>query len=220
MSEMIQIIPAILSTIESDFGRDIKKCNDSGLLQGGWVHIDFMDNLFVPNKSIMPEVTAKYGTGLKKEAHLMVKSPLDWLNQTADAGFERIFIHLEAEQVSSCLDKIKEESLETGLAINPETPIEQLAPFLSQIDRVLLMGINPGFQGREFMPEVVDKIKETARLRSENNSAFKIGVDGGVKDANAKELVLAGADFLVSGSFLLKGDIDANLEKIWEEIKS
>lgn len=215
---MIQIIPAILSTTESDFGSDIKRCNDSGLLQSGWVHIDFMDNLFVPNQSITPEATGKYETKLTKEAHLMVKNPLDWLNQTADAGFKRIFIHIEAEQLAVCLDKIKENRLEVGMVLNPETPIEKLVPFLDKLDRVLLMGIHPGFQGQELLPQVIEKIKQTSHLRAKNNNTFKIGVDGGVRDENSKELILAGADFLVSGSFLLKGDIDANLEKIWEKV--
>ncbi len=218
--EMIQIIPAILSTTEPDFKRDIKRYSDSESLKMGWVHIDFMDNLFVPNRSITPGVTAKYETDLQKEAHLMVLHPLGWIDKLAELGFKRVFFHLEAaDDINECIESINSKGMELGLALNIETPVEKLNPFVDKIDRVLLMSITPGFQGNPFKTEVLEKIKETSRLRSKNKD-LKIGVDGSVKDENAKLLVEAGADFLVVGSFLLKGDIDANLEKIWEKVSS
>lgn len=218
---MIQIIPAILSNKESDFERDIKRYNDSELLQGGWVHIDFMDRKFVPNKSIGLSVVSKHPTQLIKEAHLMVVRPKAWVDKLMRADFQRIFFHLEVEgDIRECISHVKSKGMEVGLALNPETPVNKLKPFMDSLDRVLLMGIHPGFQGQEFLPQVIEKIQEVSYLRAKNNGTFNIGADGGVRDENAKELVDAGADFLVSGSFLLKGDIDANLEKIWEKISS
>ncbi|MBI2596086.1 ribulose-phosphate 3-epimerase [Candidatus Daviesbacteria bacterium] len=217
---MIQIIPAILSTKESDFERDIERYNNSELLWGGWVHIDFMDNLFVPNKSIEPEIVSKYPIKLYKEAHLMVLHPLGWIEKLAEAGFKRVLFHLEAaDDINECIESINSKGMEVGLALNIETPVEKLNPFADKIDKVLLMSITPGFQGNSFKREVLEKIKETSHLRSKNED-LKIGVDGSVKDENAKLLVDAGADFLIVGSFLLKGDINANLEKIWEKVSS
>lgn len=214
---MIQIIPAILSTKEEDFQRDVERYNSSSSFQEGWVHIDFMDNIFVPNLSIGPSVVTKYPINLRKEAHIMVSHPLEWIDKLERVGFERIFFHIEAkDDVEESISQIKSKNIEVGLTLNIETPVEKLEPFVDKIDRVLLMAIVPGFQGQPFKPEVIDKIKETSRLRSKNNSKFLIGLDGAVNDKNARKLVDAGVDYLIVGSFLLKGDIDENLEKIWQ----
>ncbi len=213
---MVQIIPAVLSTKEENFQEDINKIADSTLTAGGWVHIDFMDKVFVPNESIRPSVTAKYPINLKKEAHLMVAHPLDWLDELVKAGFERIIFHIEAkDDTLECIRKIREKGLRVGIAVNHETSLEKLEPFIDQIDLVLLMAIKPGFQGQPFIEESLEKIQ----ILKAKNWPVAIGVDGAVRDANAKQLIKSGVDHLVVGSYLLKGDFDENFEKLWEAIQ-
>lgn len=214
---MVQIIPAVLSTTEEDFVRDISRYQKSSLNEG-WVHIDFADNIFVQNGTIRPSLIAKYPTTLHKEAHLMVSNPLQWIDELVGAGFERVVFHIEAQDVTKCIEYIKAKGLEVGLAIKNETSLDKLEPFMDRIDVVLVMGIVPGFQGQKFIPETINKIKETSRLRSKDNYNFRIGVDGSVRDTNIKEIVQAGADFVIIGSFLLKGNIDENLENLWEKL--
>lgn len=217
---MVQIIPAILATTEGDFARDISRIKQSLSFTEGWVHIDFMDNQFVPNQSIRPSVIFKYPLELHKEAHLMVLHPLEWVDELVEAGFERVIFHIEAkDDLNKCIDKIRNKGLEVGLAIKNETSLEGLEPFIDKLDVILLMGVMPGFQGQEFIPETINKVKETSRLRSKGNYGFRIGVDGAVKDGNIKDIVEAGVDFVTVGSFLLKGDLDENLERLWEVVR-
>lgn len=211
---MVQIIPAILSTKEEDYARDISRYKQSMSFKEGWVHVDFMDNIFVPNKSIEPLITAKYPINLHKEAHPMVARPMEWIDDLASVGFERIIIHIEAEDVSKCIEYIKSKGLEAGLAINNETPVEKLQPFAEKVDMVLVMSIKPGFQGQPFIPEALDKVRN---IKSKN-WPVRVGVDGAVKDDNIKEIVDAGVDFVIVGSYLLEGELDENLEKLWEII--
>lgn len=210
---MIQIIPGILSNTEEDFKRDVLRYEHLNFLKDGWVHIDFMDNIFVPNKSIKPSVVSKYPVFQHKEAHPMVLHPMEWVDPLIKAGFERIIFHIEAEDdIVECIEYIKSKHLEVGLAINYKTPIENLQPFIDKIDVILVMTIVPGFQGQPFIPEALSKVRQIKF----NNWPVKVGVDGAVKDTNAKEIVESGVDFMIAGSYLLEGDIDENLEMLWE----
>ena len=211
---MVQIIPSILSTSEDDYKRDISHYKKSPSLQEGWVHIDFMDNIFVPNKSIKPSVVAKYPISLHKEAHIMVSHPLAWVDNLVMIGFERIIFHIEAgDNIEECIEYIKNKGLEVGLAINNETPIENLQPFVDKIDIVLVMTIVPGFQRQPFIPGALDKVRAIkAKWR------VRVGVDGAVVDTDAKQIVESGVDFMIVGSFLLEGDIEENMEKLWEAL--
>lgn len=214
---MVEIIPAILATSEDGYAEDIKKITGSAFLEDGWVHIDFADNVFVPNKTITPEIVAKYPGNLKKEAHLMVQNPLEWVSELLDEGFKRIIIHIESEGVEEAIQLGKSKGFEVGLAVNLDTPLERLYPFFSTIDLVLVMSIEPGFQGQPFKEESLARIRKVRGVREEHGFRYKIGIDGHVNDGNAKALIDAGADNLVIGSFLVKGDIDENIEKIWEK---
>lgn len=216
---MVQIIPAILDKTPEDFTKHMEQLKNSASFQEGWVHIDFADNIFVPNKTIRPFVIAKYPIDLHKEAHLMVLHPLEWVDDLIKAGFERAIFHIEAEDnIEDCIRSIKTKGLEIGLAINNDTPVAKLEPFASELDAVLVMAIVPGFQGHEFIPATLDRIKETSHLRSKGNFSFRIGVDGAVKNDNIREIVEAGADFVTVGSYLLNGDIDENLGNLWERL--
>ncbi len=215
---MVQIIPAILATSEENYQRDILRYKKAFSFKEGWVHIDFMDNIFVPNKSIGASETAKYSIDLHKEAHLMVQNPLSWIDELAKAGFERVILHIESENIAESIEKAKEKGLEKGLAVKNDTELTKIKPFLDKLDTVLIMGVEPGFQGQEFIPESLNKIKEVSKLREHGGYGFKIEVDGALRDDNIKAVVEAGADFVIVGSYLLKGDIDENLENLWEKI--
>lgn len=205
---MTTIIPAILAKTKEDFQKDLSNLLNSKNLSSGWVHIDFMDNIFVPNKSIEPEDITDIDFGnLKKEAHLMVKEPASWIKRLIDQQFARIIIHVEIATKED-IELIKQQGVEVGLAINPETPIEKLDPFTDDIDTILVMGVHPGFQGQTFIPDTLDRIRQLAL------QGLALEVDGAVKDINAKEIVEAGADILISGSFLIQGNPDENLKKI------
>lgn len=211
---MVQIIPAILATSEEQYKNDLSKLENSSL-RDNWVHIDFADNEFVPNKTIEPEVIKKFPTNFRKEAHLMVTYPKEWIDKLVDADFERTIFHIESDDnILEALEYIKNKGLKIGLAINKESPIAKLEQFVDKIDVILVMTIVPGFQGQPFIPQTLDKVRE---IKSKN-WPVKVGVDGAVHDTNAKEIVESGVDFMIVGSYLLNGDVDENLERIWEVI--
>ena len=193
---MVQIIPAIDVATEEEYRDTLKKIENSGAFKGGWVHVDITDDVFAPWKTISPEVVKKYPTSLKIELHLMVEDP----DHTEIDNFQRVFAHIEAGASGSCI------------AINPETPVSILGDLKPEI--VLVMGVHPGKQGQEFIPDVLEKVREL----KEKNPNLRIGVDGGVTPENAKLIIDAGADYLVVGSHLIEGNIDENLEAFWEKI--
>lgn len=207
-----EIIPAILSKNLQDFQTDLNKLLNSQNLNSGWVHIDFMDNIFVPNKSINPDDLANVDfKNLKKEAHLMVQQPKSWIKRTLELGFKRIIIHIESDRdIASYIELIKNAGAEKVLAINPDTQIDSLIPFVHLIDRILVMGVVPGFKGQAFIPETLHKIREI-KLKG---WPVKISVDGAVKDNNAQAILDAGAESLILGSFLMNGDPDQNLARL------
>lgn len=218
---MVQIIPAVLATSEEQYSADIAKLASSQSLSEGWVHIDFMDNKFVPNLSISPSVSAKYQLAFKKEAHLMVSHPSSpWINDLEKLGFQRIIMHLESDTERWLMDNLRyleDKDIESGLAINPQTQVEKVLPFKNNIDLLLILGVHPGFQKQQFIPETVDKVKKAAQL-FKGKYGPKIAIDGGINNSNVKLLADAGADVLIVGSYLLQGDIDKNLEALWENI--
>ena len=217
MTDMTLIVPAILDKTPDDFKNHIKQLKESATFQEGWIHIDFADNKFVPNETINIEPIKRNPTNLNKEAHLMVAHPLDWIDDLKNTDFKRVVFHFESEdKPDEVINKIKEAGMEVGVAINPETKIEQLESYKDKIDQILVMAIVPGFQGQPFLPETIEKIK-TLKAKA---WPVKISVDGAVRDTNAKDLVDSGVDQLVSGSYLLTGDIDENVEKIWEVINT
>lgn len=231
---MVTIIPAILATNEAEFSKQLDKLKSAPELEGGWVHIDLMDGVLVENKSIGIGELEKIEIPFKKEAHLMVKHPSQLIDQVMAQKFDRIIIHLESESKSETADLAKNQiishlnfiedhglhtsnlGVESGLAINPETDLNDLKLYLNDVNVVQIMGVIPGEQGQSFIDKTIDRVKEVAVMRKELELNFQISVDGGVNDTNARRLMEAGADILVVGSFLQKGDIDENLEKIWE----
>jgi ribulose-phosphate 3-epimerase len=212
---LTQIIPAILAKTEEEYKDAVEKINNTPGLSDGFMHIDFADGDYVDNKTVYWQPIKDYPLNQDKEAHLMVDSPKGFITRLSLLGFKRVIIHLDALEIEHTIEMIKERQMEVGLAINPEVSVEDLKPFLDKIDLVLVMGVHPGFQHHEFIPETLAKIKELAELRGN----FLIAVDGGVKADNAKEIIEAGADNLIIGSHLLEGDIEENLEAFWEALQ-
>lgn len=218
---MTQIIPAILATSEESYKEQIDTINSVAHDLDGWVHIDFMDDIFVQNKSIDLSVITKYPTELKKEAHLMVKNPTTMIWGLIQSGFERIIVHAESEDVTSNIKLIEENGLksngsliEAGIALKLETPLTSTELLMDNIDALLFLSIRPGFQEQEFNPEVLEKIKAAKKLN------IAIEVDGGITPENARMIVDAGVDRLVIGSHLLNGDVKQNLEKFKKALQN
>lgn len=210
---MVQFVPAVLATSEEEYQTKLKKILDSAAFEGGWIQIDFMDNQFVQNQSVGIEVVKKYSISLQREAHLMVVNPAAWAQELLELGWERIVWHIEVgeEEVNRTLQVIGEKA-EKGLALNPETEVEKLLPFLSKIDTILVMSVHPGFGGQKFLMNSLEKVEKIRKLKPE----LKIGIDGGVNEEVIKGVVSAGVDYVVMGSYLLEGDVNENLERIWE----
>lgn len=217
---MVEIIPALLEKNEEDYREMIGKLNQSPELEEGWVHIDFVDGIFAENSTIKPEVVQKYPTNLNLEAHLMVMDPLDWLDKIIEVGFKRVILHVESNDYQKCIEYLKAKNIEVGISLKMTSSLEEVEEILGKIDLVVVMSVEPGFQGQPFLDDSIERIKVIENLRKDKGLSFKIGVDGAVSNKNAKLLMEAGCDNLIIGSYLVKGDISENLEKIWEEINT
>lgn len=218
MKTDIQIIPAILATTEEEYEQKLKKIEVCPELAEGWIQIDLMDNKFVQNSSINPEIVFKYPTSLKRELQLMVEKPWsEWLVKLDLNQSNRIIAPIEVEEIEirEMLATLGGTEIQFGLSLNPETPVKILEEYITGLDTVLIMSVDPGFSGQQFKPEVLGKIKQLKSLRSD----LVIGVDGGISAENVKLIVEAGADYLVIGSHLVDGDITENLEKIWARLR-
>lgn len=206
------IIPSILATTEEEYKNKLAEIESCALLDN-WVQIDLMDNKFVQNQSVGLDTIAKYPTNLNLEAHLMVENPITWIDQLADLNFKRVIFHLEVDKnIDGVIEKIRNKGMEVGLALNPETPVEKLTPFIAKIDLVLILSVHPGFSGQEFILDTINKVGEVEELTG--NNKFLIEVDGGIDERVTVDLVCAGADNLVIGSHLTNGNIFEHFEKI------
>ncbi|PIR66494.1 MAG: ribulose-phosphate 3-epimerase [Parcubacteria group bacterium CG10_big_fil_rev_8_21_14_0_10_36_14] len=205
------VISAILAKTKKEFLYKVKTI----MPYTNFVQIDVMDGIFVPNKTwAETDEIERMKLSVEFEAHLMVKEPELIIEDWAKAGAKRIIFHIEAtKKADECIRQIKKYKKEVGIAINPKTPIKKLKPFLKKINYVLVMGVDPGFSGQKFQPVTLQKIKQIKKLAPK----IKIGVDGGVDQKNAKEIMKAGADFLCAASAIFKSKNIAraieNLEK-------
>jgi ribulose-phosphate 3-epimerase len=197
---MIQIAPSILSADINEIGKAVKMAEEAG---ADLIHIDIMDGHFVPNLTFGPQLVAalREKTSLPLDVHLMVKNPRSFIPLFHGAGADWISIHLEAStHLHKDITLIKEFDRKAGLVLNPATPIHLMNDILIELDFVLLMTVNPGWGGQEFIDFCHSKISKLKSWIKGQNLTIPIEVDGGVKLENMEELIKDGADILVSGS--------------------
>lgn len=203
MDRKIKIAPSILAADFGNLAEEVKKVEKAG---AELLHIDVMDGHFVPNITIGPLIVKalKKRTELPLDVHLMIEDPQKFIPAFADAGSDIISVHVEALNNSKLKDavlQIKSFGVKAGVALNPPTPLSAIENILRDVDMVVVMSVNPGFAGQEFIPEVLPKIAE---LRKKISGDIEIEVDGGINDRNGKEVIKAGADILVAGTYVFK----------------
>jgi len=211
----IKISASILSADFSQLGNEIKDLEKAG---ADLIHIDVMDGHFVPNITIGPEVIHKLRkyTSLPFDVHLMISPVNNFIKNFAEAGADIITIHPEAtDNLISSIEKIKSYNKKIGISLNPETSVDEVLPVLNLIDLVLVMSVNPGFEGQKFIENTLNKVKLLRQEIDNKKLNIQIEIDGGINFENSKKVIQAGVNILVSGTTIFKengGNLKKNIQ--------
>ena len=212
---MIELAPSILASDFAHLAEQVRSATEGGATL---IHVDVMDGHFVPNITIGPPVvkSLRKATQLPLDCHLMIENPDRYITDFAEAGADWISVHQEVcHHLDRTLHHIKDHDCLAGVVINPATPVETLTEVLDFVDYVLVMSVNPGFGGQQFIPAALHKIRRLSEMRAARRASFKIEVDGGVALDTVAEIVRAGAEVLVAGSAVFgKGDPKDNAQTL------
>ena len=215
-----KLSPSILSADFYKLREDIRQTEENG---AEYLHFDVMDGVFVPSISFGMPVLASIKPLVKQvmDTHLMITEPIRYVEAFAKAGADILTIHYEAcEDVRATLEKIRECGMKTGLSISPDTPVEVLREFLGEVDMFLIMTVHPGFGGQKLIPETLDKVRELRGMLNERGLETDIQVDGGIYASNIKDALDAGANVIVAGSAVFKGNPGENTKELMEILKN
>ena len=216
---MKQLAPSILSADFICLGEQLKQLQKLCI---HYLHIDVMDGMFVPSISFgMPVIASlRKHTDMFFDVHLMIEEPGRYIDDLAEVGADLITVHAEAcKHLDRTIEAIKEKGLLAGVALNPATPLSAIEWILPKVDMVLIMSVNPGFGGQKLIPYAVEKVRALKKMIDEKGLKIDIEVDGGVNLENVTEVMDAGANIIVAGSAVFKGDISENVERFLDVLK-
>lgn len=210
------LAPSMLAADFKELGKEIRTIEENG---AEYLHFDVMDGIFVPNISFGIPVLASIRPATKMvcDAHLMITEPIRYVEAFKKAGADLITIHLEAcEDVDATIAKIRECDMKVGISICPDTPVSELEPYADKVDMILIMSVHPGFGGQSFIETSLDKIRQTKEMLDKKGLSVDIQVDGGIGMNNVEEVLKAGANIIVAGSSIFRGDAGANTREMLE----
>ena len=216
---MLILAPSILSADFTKLGEQIKEVERAG---AQYIHIDVMDGIFVPSISFgMPVIESiRPVSDIVFDVHLMIDKPIRYIEEFVQAGADIITFHVEAcDNVKETIEEIRKYGKKVGISLNPATSVSAIEPYIELVDLILVMSVNPGFGGQKYIEGSSEKIALISKLVKERNPQALVSVDGGIKKDNVVEVLEAGADIVVAGSAVYKGNVFENAQYFMEQLK-